>query len=163
QLGEEQFGRHTPVHLGTLGFIAWQEGDPQTALRWFGEAEAVTTRLGWREASRRWWVADQIEALLELGRGDEALRVLDSLEAERKPMGGRSLMSLAAAGLSRLRWEMSRQRQGCSQMQPRSMKQPEMPSGGRVRCSHSASSRGGDARSAPPATRSTRPSPPSRS
>jgi DNA-binding CsgD family transcriptional regulator len=84
QLGEEQFGGHTPVHLGTLGFIAWQEGDSQTALHWFGEAEAVTTRLGWRDAGRRWWVADQIEALLELGRVDKALRVLDAWEGERK-------------------------------------------------------------------------------
>ena len=27
QLGEEQFGRHTPIHLGTLGFVALQSGD----------------------------------------------------------------------------------------------------------------------------------------
>jgi DNA-binding CsgD family transcriptional regulator len=85
QLGEEQFGQHTPVHLGTLGFVAAQSGDPQTALRWFGEAEAVTSRLGWRVASRRWWVADQIEALLELDRVDEALRVLEAWDGERKP------------------------------------------------------------------------------
>jgi DNA-binding CsgD family transcriptional regulator len=84
RLGEEQFGRHTPVHLGTLGFIAWQEGDWQMALRWFSEAEAVTTRLGWRDAGRRWWVADQIEVLLERDRIDEAVRVLDVWEAERK-------------------------------------------------------------------------------
>jgi DNA-binding CsgD family transcriptional regulator len=84
QLGEEQFRGHTPVHLGTLGFIAWQEGDAQAALRWFSESEAVTTRLGWRDAGRRWWVADQIEALLELDHVDEALRVLDAWEGERK-------------------------------------------------------------------------------
>jgi DNA-binding CsgD family transcriptional regulator len=83
QLGEEQFGQHTPVHLGTLGFVAAQSGDPHTALRWFGEAEAVTSRLGWHEASRRWWVADQIEVLLELDRVDEAVRVLEAWEGER--------------------------------------------------------------------------------
>jgi DNA-binding CsgD family transcriptional regulator len=85
QLGEQQFRRHTPVHLGTLGFVAWQDGDPLTALRWFDEAEAVTTRLCWREATRRWWVADHIEALLELDRVDEALRVLKAWEADCKP------------------------------------------------------------------------------
>ena len=85
QLGEQQFRRHTPVHLGTLGFVAWQDGDPLTALRWFDEAEAVTTRLRWREATRRWWVADHIEALLELDRVDEALRVLSAWEADCKP------------------------------------------------------------------------------
>jgi DNA-binding CsgD family transcriptional regulator len=84
KLGEEQFGQHTPVHLGTLGFVAAQSGDLQTALRWFAEAEAVTTRLGWRDASRRWWVADQIEALLALDRIDEADRVLDAWENERQ-------------------------------------------------------------------------------
>jgi DNA-binding CsgD family transcriptional regulator len=85
QLGEEQFGRHTPVHLGTLGFVAAQSGDPQTALRWFGEAEEVTSALGWREASRRWWVADQVETLLVLDRVDEAVRVLDAWEGDCKP------------------------------------------------------------------------------
>jgi DNA-binding CsgD family transcriptional regulator len=85
RLGEEQFGRHTPVHLGTLGFVAMQSGDTDLALRWFAEAEAVTTRLGWRDAVHRWWVGDQVEALLAVGRVDEAVRVLDAWERERKP------------------------------------------------------------------------------
>lgn len=85
RLAEQQFGRHTPVHLGTLGFVAAQSGDPQAALRWFEEAEEVTSRLGWREATRRWWVADQVEALLALDRVDEAVRVLDAWEADCKP------------------------------------------------------------------------------
>jgi DNA-binding CsgD family transcriptional regulator len=91
RLGEEQFGLHTPVHLGTLGFVALQSGDPQTALRWFAEAEAVTARLGWRGAGRRWWVADQIEALLALDRVDEAVRVLDAWENECKAGDNRAL------------------------------------------------------------------------
>jgi DNA-binding CsgD family transcriptional regulator len=84
KLGEEQFGRHTPVHLGTLGFVALQSGDPQAALRWFTEAEEVTTRLGWRDAGHRWWVVDHIEALLALDRVDDAVRVLEGWEAERR-------------------------------------------------------------------------------
>ena len=91
KLGEEQFGRHTPVHLGTLGFVAVQSGDLQTALRWFAEAEAVTTRLGWHDAASRWWVADQIEALLALERVDEAVRVFEAWENERKPGDDRAL------------------------------------------------------------------------
>jgi DNA-binding CsgD family transcriptional regulator len=82
QLAEEQFGLHTPVHLGTLGFVALEGGDPHAALDWFGEAEATTTRLGWREASKRWWVPDHVEALLELGRTEEAVRVLGVWEAD---------------------------------------------------------------------------------
>jgi DNA-binding CsgD family transcriptional regulator len=91
QLAEEQFGLHTPVHLGTLGFVALQSGELQTALRWFAEAEATTTRLGWRDASHRWWVGDQIEALLALDRVDEAVRVLDAWETERRAGDGWAL------------------------------------------------------------------------
>jgi DNA-binding CsgD family transcriptional regulator len=91
RLAEEQVGSHTPVHLGTLGFVAAQAGDRQTAARWFAEAEAVTTRLGWRDAGRRWWVGDQIEALLELEQVDEAERVLDSWERERREDDERAL------------------------------------------------------------------------
>ncbi len=93
QLGEEQFGRHTPVHVGTLGFVALQSGDPKTALRWFAEAEGVTTRLGWRDAGRRWWVADHVEALLELDGVDDAVRVLEAWEAERRASDDRTLAS----------------------------------------------------------------------
>jgi DNA-binding CsgD family transcriptional regulator len=91
RLGEEQLGLHPPVHLGTLGCTALYGGDPQAAMRWFAEAEAVTTRLGWRNASRRWWVADQIEALLALDRVDEAVRVLDAWQDERQDGDDRAL------------------------------------------------------------------------
>ena len=91
RLGEEQFGRHTPVHLGTLGFVAVQSGDLQAAVRWFAMAEAATTGLGWRNAGRRWWVGDQIEALLTLDRVDEAVRVLDAWENERREDDDRAL------------------------------------------------------------------------
>jgi DNA-binding CsgD family transcriptional regulator len=93
QLGEEQFGRHTPVHVATLGFVALQGGDPKTALRWFAEAEGVTTRLGWHEAAHRWWVPDHVEALLALDRVDDAVRVLDAWEAERRAGDDRTLAS----------------------------------------------------------------------
>jgi DNA-binding CsgD family transcriptional regulator len=85
QLGEEQFGRHTPVHLGTLGFVAHQGGDLEAAARWFDESLEVTTALGWRDAAHRWWVGDHVETLLELDRIDEAVRLLEAWEAQRKP------------------------------------------------------------------------------
>ena len=91
QLGEKQFGQRTPVHLGTLGFVALQSGDLRTAVRWFAEAEAVTTRLGWRNPARRWWVCDQVEALLALDRVDDAVRVLDAWDRERQEGDDRAL------------------------------------------------------------------------
>ncbi len=87
RLGEEQIGLHTPVHLGTLGFVALQSGDPRTAATWFDEAERTIARLGWREASRRWWTAEHAEALLELGRLDDAVRILDRWEADASRLG----------------------------------------------------------------------------
>jgi DNA-binding CsgD family transcriptional regulator len=85
RLAEEQFGRHTPVHLGTLGFVARQSGDLEAADRWFAESRAVTTALRWHDAGRRWWVGDHVETLLELGRVDEAVRIIAEWEAERNP------------------------------------------------------------------------------
>ena len=84
QLGEEQIGLHTPVHLGTLGVVALQGGDPHAALDWFDRSEATTTRLGWGEAGKRWWVPDHVEALLALDRLDDAERVLDAWEADAR-------------------------------------------------------------------------------
>jgi DNA-binding CsgD family transcriptional regulator len=81
------------VHVGTLGFVALQSGDPKTALRWFVEAEGVTTRLGWHEAGHRWWVGDHVEALLELDRVDDAVRVLEAWEAEKRAGDERTLAS----------------------------------------------------------------------
>ena len=93
QLGEEQLGRHTPVHVATLGFVALQSGDPKAALRWFAEAEGVTTTLGWHDAGHRWWVADHVEALLELECVEDAVRVLEAWDAERGAGDDRTLAS----------------------------------------------------------------------
>lgn len=82
QLGEEQFGQHTPVHLGILGVVALQGRDLGTAVERFSEAAAVTRRLGWRETTHRWWVPDHVEALLEVDRVDEAVGILDAWEAD---------------------------------------------------------------------------------
>ncbi len=87
QLGEEQIGLHTPVHLATMGLVALRTGDPRTAVEWFDKAAATTTRLGWGEASNRWWVGDHAEALLELGRIDDAVRIVDAWEADAVRLG----------------------------------------------------------------------------
>ncbi len=87
QLGEEQFGRHTPVHLAALGLVALQSGDPHEALDWFGKSEATTTRLGWGEAGKRWWVPDHVEALLALDRPDDAERIIDAWEGDARRLG----------------------------------------------------------------------------
>ena len=64
-----------------------RSGDLQEATRWFAEAEAVTTRLGWRGPGHRWWIADQVETLLALDRVDDAVRILDAWEADARRLG----------------------------------------------------------------------------
>jgi DNA-binding CsgD family transcriptional regulator len=95
QLGEEQFGLHPPIHLGILGIVALQAGDLDTAVERFSEAAAVTGRLGWREVSRRWWVADHVEALLGLDRVDDAQGILDAWEADAARLGRRRMLAHA--------------------------------------------------------------------
>jgi DNA-binding CsgD family transcriptional regulator len=95
QLGEEQFGLHTPVHLGILGLVALEGSDLGTAVERFSEAAAVTGRLGWREVTHRWWVTDHVEALLELDRVDEAVGILDAWEADAARLGRKRMLAHA--------------------------------------------------------------------
>jgi hypothetical protein len=64
--------------------VALHDGDPHAALDWFARSEATTTKLGWGEAGKRWWVPDHVEALLMLDRPDDAERVLDAWEADAR-------------------------------------------------------------------------------
>jgi DNA-binding CsgD family transcriptional regulator len=93
RLGEEQIGLHTPVHLGTMGVVALESGDPRTAADWFAEAEAETTRLGWRAADRRWWTGDHVEALLELGRVVDAVGILEMWEEDARRVGSDAVLA----------------------------------------------------------------------
>jgi DNA-binding CsgD family transcriptional regulator len=82
ELAEEQFALHPPVHQAVLGLIAHWSGDAAGAADWLGRAEERAIGLGWREPSRRWWNDDHAEALLELGRIGDAIRVLDVWEED---------------------------------------------------------------------------------
>ena len=87
ELAEEQLGLHPPLHLAILGVVALWSGDTQTAVNWLDKADRRATELGWSESGMRPWSADYIEALLELGRIDDAVRVLDALEADAERLG----------------------------------------------------------------------------
>ncbi len=93
RLAEEQFGLHTPVNLAILGVVALELGDPKAALDWFDEAQTVTTRLGWGEAGRRWWVPDHVEALLARDRPDDAERILAVWEEDARRLERGSVLA----------------------------------------------------------------------
>jgi DNA-binding CsgD family transcriptional regulator len=82
KLAEEQFVFHPPQHMAILGLAALWSGDRSAAAEWLGKADRRAAELGWGEPSVRWWSADHAEMLLELGRIDDAVRVVDVLEAD---------------------------------------------------------------------------------
>jgi DNA-binding CsgD family transcriptional regulator len=81
-LAQEQF-RGDPVQLmAVLGLVARWSGDQSAAREWFEKAERRASELGWGEPSVRWWSGDLIELMLELGRVEDAIRVLDTWETD---------------------------------------------------------------------------------
>jgi DNA-binding CsgD family transcriptional regulator len=87
ELSQEQFGLRPPQHMAVLGLVERWSGNPALALDWLGKAEQQAAAFGWGEPTVRWWCGDQIELLLELGRIEDAIRVLDVWEADATRVG----------------------------------------------------------------------------
>ncbi|MFL6066934.1 MAG: ATP-binding protein [Gaiellaceae bacterium] len=71
-----------PQHRAVLGLVAFWSGDLSGAAEWLDEAERQAAALSWGEPSIRWWTAAYAELLLELGRLDDATRLVDVWEAD---------------------------------------------------------------------------------
>jgi len=87
ELAEEQLTLHPPFHLAVLGLVERWSGNGTGAAVWLGKAEQQAAALDWGAPSMRWWSADYAEVLLELGRIDDAVRVLDVWEADAVRLG----------------------------------------------------------------------------
>src|SRR5439155_14717805 len=87
ELAEEQLALHPPQHMAILGLVALWSGDASAAAASLGMADRQAAALGWGEPSIRWWSGDYVELLLELGRIDEAARVLDVWDADAARLG----------------------------------------------------------------------------
>jgi len=82
ELAEEQFGFHPPQHIAILGLVALWSGDASAAAASFHAADRQASTLGWGEPSVRWWTGDHVEVLLELGRIDDAVQILEAWERD---------------------------------------------------------------------------------
>jgi DNA-binding CsgD family transcriptional regulator len=73
--------------VGVLGLIDFWTGDAAGAVERFAEADAVARAAGWREPMFFTWRTDEVEALLALGRIDEAVELLDEWVADAERLG----------------------------------------------------------------------------
>jgi DNA-binding CsgD family transcriptional regulator len=81
-LCQEQIHVAGPLFPGVLGLVAYWGGDAAAGVAQFAEADRLAFAMDWRNPHVRPWTADYVEALLELGRIDEAARVLDVWEED---------------------------------------------------------------------------------
>jgi DNA-binding CsgD family transcriptional regulator len=72
---------------GTLGTAELWSGDAAAAVACFAEAERTTQAADLAEPSKYWWRAEQVEALLEVGRPEDAVACLDAWEADGLRLG----------------------------------------------------------------------------
>jgi DNA-binding CsgD family transcriptional regulator len=72
---------------GVLGLAAAWRGNPVEAVAWFAAADQSRYRTGVREPAEYWWRAEYVETLLELGRIDAAVDLLDAWEVDATRLG----------------------------------------------------------------------------
>jgi len=82
ELAGSQVGVRIPQHRAVLGLVALSTADLPAADDWLDQADRHAAAMGWREPSIRWWTSDRVELLLELGRIDDAVTLLDRWEAD---------------------------------------------------------------------------------
>ena len=87
ELSEAHLSEQAPPPLATRGLFLLWSGDASAGAAWLGKADRRASELGWGEPCNRWWSADYAEALLELSRIDDAVRVIDLWEADATRLG----------------------------------------------------------------------------
>jgi DNA-binding CsgD family transcriptional regulator len=76
----ERQGALLPGLLAVPGLADLWAGEPAAAVRHFDLADRTADRAGWQEPGLRWWRADHVEALVELGRLDDAVSLVGPWE-----------------------------------------------------------------------------------
>jgi DNA-binding CsgD family transcriptional regulator len=68
----------------TAGLVDLWDGNPAAAVERFAHAERTAAKAGWNDPCLCWWRSENAEALLELGRVDDALDALAAFETFAK-------------------------------------------------------------------------------
>ncbi len=76
-----------PAHIAVLAVCDLWSGNAASALGDFIRAEQTADARGWDEPNLRWWRGEFVEALLQLGRIDEAARLVADWEAAAARLG----------------------------------------------------------------------------
>jgi DNA-binding CsgD family transcriptional regulator len=87
ELAETQLGVALPQPLAVLGLLALWGGDAAGAATWLERAARQAATLEWHEPCSCWWTPDHVEALLELGRIEEAVTILDAWDVDASRLG----------------------------------------------------------------------------
>ena len=114
--------------------------------------------LGWFDPANRPWTDDYVEALLELGRIDEAVEVLDTWEADARRLGRQRILAhvLRCRGqIAAARGDIDEAMAAAGRARSPATRSSAIPTVGPVRSSRSACSAGAPGRSARRATRSS--------
>jgi DNA-binding CsgD family transcriptional regulator len=89
---------HPLLHSGddaVLGLVEQWSGHPSEAAERFAAADEERRCSGVNEPAKFWWRADHVEALLALGRLDDAVSLVDSWEAEAARLGREAVLAQA--------------------------------------------------------------------
>ena len=76
-----------PYQHAIIGICELWGGDPQLAITSFAEAEATADTRDWVEPFLRWWRGDYAEALLRIGRLDDATDLIDDWDVQATRLG----------------------------------------------------------------------------
>ena len=87
-------GQLLPSHIAILAVCDLWEGNPTASLATFLRAEAAADTRGLGEPNMRWWRAESIEALLQVGRVEDAIRLLTDWETSAARLDRERVLAL---------------------------------------------------------------------
>jgi DNA-binding CsgD family transcriptional regulator len=88
-------GQLLPAHAAILGICDLWSGNPPVAIANLIQAEHAADARGWVEPNMRWWRAEYVEALLQLGRIDDATRLAADWETAAERLGRERVLAQA--------------------------------------------------------------------